>query len=71
MFNDTVLKEIDSIRERFPDRKSAILPSLYIAGSAGGNGKGDSIFLFDVQTQAGWTPSHTTLHKCLVHDLGC
>lgn len=31
MFNDTVLKEIDSIRERFPDTKSAILPSLYIA----------------------------------------
>lgn len=31
MFNDTVLKEINSIREKFPDRKSAILPSLYIA----------------------------------------
>jgi len=31
MFNDTVLKEIDDIRARYPDRRSALLPSLYIA----------------------------------------
>ena len=31
MFNDTVIKEIDEIRQKYPDRKSALLPSLYIA----------------------------------------
>ncbi|MBI5740951.1 MAG: NAD(P)H-dependent oxidoreductase subunit E [Nitrospirae bacterium] len=31
MFNDTVLKEIDDIRARYPERRSALLPSLYIA----------------------------------------
>ncbi|RJQ22790.1 MAG: NAD(P)H-dependent oxidoreductase subunit E [Nitrospiraceae bacterium] len=31
MFNETVLKEIEEIRAKFPDRKSALLPSLYIA----------------------------------------
>ncbi|MBI5408960.1 MAG: NADH-quinone oxidoreductase subunit NuoE [Nitrospirae bacterium] len=31
MFNETVLKEIDEIRAKYPDRKSALLPSLYIA----------------------------------------
>jgi NADH-quinone oxidoreductase E subunit len=31
MFNETVLKEIDEIREKYPDYKSALLPSLYIA----------------------------------------
>jgi len=31
MFNDTVLKEIDEIRARYPDARSALLPSLYIA----------------------------------------
>ncbi len=31
MFNETVLKEIDGIKARYPDRKSALLPSLYIA----------------------------------------
>ncbi|RJQ52926.1 MAG: NADH-quinone oxidoreductase subunit NuoE [Nitrospiraceae bacterium] len=31
MFNETVLKEIDEIRVKYPDRKSALLPSLYIA----------------------------------------
>ena len=31
MFNDTVIKEIDEIRAKYPDRRSALLPSLYIA----------------------------------------
>ena len=31
MFNDTVKKEISEIRERYPDRKSALLPALYVA----------------------------------------
>jgi NADH-quinone oxidoreductase E subunit len=31
MFNETVLKEIEEIKTRYPDRKSALLPSLYIA----------------------------------------
>ncbi len=31
MFSETVLKEIDEIRAKYPDRKSALLPSLYIA----------------------------------------
>jgi NADH-quinone oxidoreductase E subunit len=31
MFNETVIKEIDEIRVKYPDRKSALLPSLYIA----------------------------------------
>ncbi|UCD34681.1 MAG: NADH-quinone oxidoreductase subunit NuoE [Nitrospiraceae bacterium] len=31
MFNDTVVKEIDDIKSRYPDRKSALLPSLYVA----------------------------------------
>lgn len=31
MFNDTVLKEIDDVRAKYPDRRSALLPSLYIA----------------------------------------
>jgi NADH-quinone oxidoreductase E subunit len=31
MFNETVLKEIDEIKARYPDRKSALLPSLYVA----------------------------------------
>ncbi|RJR15688.1 MAG: NADH-quinone oxidoreductase subunit NuoE [Nitrospiraceae bacterium] len=31
MFNETVLKEIDDIKARYPDRKSALLPSLYVA----------------------------------------
>ena len=31
MFNDMVLKEITDIRERYPDRKSALLPALYVA----------------------------------------
>lgn len=31
MFDETILKEIDQIRARYPDRKSALLPSLYIA----------------------------------------
>lgn len=31
MFKDTVLKEIDDIRAKYPDTKSALLPSLYIA----------------------------------------
>lgn len=31
MFNETVIKEIDVIRAKYPDRKSALLPSLYIA----------------------------------------
>ncbi|MBI5051096.1 MAG: NADH-quinone oxidoreductase subunit NuoE [Nitrospirae bacterium] len=31
MFNETVLKEIDEIKARYPDERSALLPSLYIA----------------------------------------
>ena len=31
MFNETVLREIDGIRTKYPDRRSALLPSLYIA----------------------------------------
>ncbi len=31
MFKDTVLKEIEEIKAKYPDRKSALLPSLYIA----------------------------------------
>ncbi len=31
MFNEAVLKEIDEIRAKYPDRKSALLPTLYIA----------------------------------------
>lgn len=31
MFSETVLKEIEGIRTKFPDRRSALLPSLYIA----------------------------------------
>ena len=31
MFNKTVLKEIEEIRAKYPDRRSALLPSLYIA----------------------------------------
>ena len=31
MFNETVLKEIEDIRAKYPDRRSALLPSLYIA----------------------------------------
>ena len=31
MFNETVLKEIEEIKARYPDRKSALLPSLYVA----------------------------------------
>jgi NADH-quinone oxidoreductase E subunit len=31
MFNDTVLKELDDISRKYPDRKSALLPALYVA----------------------------------------
>lgn len=31
MFNESVLKEIEEIKAKYPDRKSALLPSLYIA----------------------------------------
>jgi NADH-quinone oxidoreductase E subunit len=31
MFNEAVLKEIEEIRGKYPDRRSALLPSLYIA----------------------------------------
>jgi len=31
MFNDTVLREIDEIKAKYPDAKSALLPALYIA----------------------------------------
>lgn len=31
MFNETILKEIDEIKARYPDERSALLPSLYIA----------------------------------------
>jgi NADH-quinone oxidoreductase E subunit len=31
MFSDTILKEIDAIKTKYPDRRSALLPSLYIA----------------------------------------
>jgi NADH-quinone oxidoreductase E subunit len=30
MFSNTVLKEIDEIKKRYPDRRSALLPALYI-----------------------------------------
>jgi NADH-quinone oxidoreductase E subunit len=31
MFNETVIEEINGIRDKYPDRKSALLPALYIA----------------------------------------
>ncbi|MBI5050359.1 MAG: NAD(P)H-dependent oxidoreductase subunit E [Nitrospirae bacterium] len=31
MFSDTVLKEINDIKAQYPDPKSALLPTLYIA----------------------------------------
>ncbi|MBI4697689.1 MAG: NADH-quinone oxidoreductase subunit NuoE [Nitrospirae bacterium] len=31
MFNETILKEIDDIKVRYPDVRSALLPALYIA----------------------------------------
>lgn len=31
MFNESILKEIDGIKERYPDSRSALIPSLYIA----------------------------------------
>lgn len=31
MFKEEIIKEIDEIRAKYPDRKSALLPSLYIA----------------------------------------
>jgi NADH-quinone oxidoreductase subunit E len=31
MLNVTVLKEISDIREKYPDRRSALLPALYVA----------------------------------------
>ena len=31
MFKESVLKEIDAIKAKYPDRNSALLPSLYIA----------------------------------------
>ena len=31
MFNESVLKEIESVKEKYPDQKSALLPVLYIA----------------------------------------
>ncbi|HDH04213.1 MAG TPA: NADH-quinone oxidoreductase subunit NuoE [Nitrospirae bacterium] len=31
MFNETVLKEIEEIKAKYPERRSALLPSLYIA----------------------------------------
>ncbi len=31
MFNETVINEINEIRGKYPDRRSALLPSLYIA----------------------------------------
>ena len=31
MFNETVLKEIEDIRAKYPEQRSALLPSLYIA----------------------------------------
>jgi NADH-quinone oxidoreductase E subunit len=31
MFSETVLKEIGDIRAKYPDRRSALLPALYIA----------------------------------------
>ena len=36
MFNETVLKEIDDIKGRYPDGRSALLPSLYIAQKESG-----------------------------------
>lgn len=31
MFKDTVLKELEEIKNRYPDQKGALLPALYIA----------------------------------------
>jgi NADH-quinone oxidoreductase E subunit len=31
MFSESVIKEIDEIRAKYPDRRSALLPSLYVA----------------------------------------
>ena len=31
MFNESILKEIDGIKERYPDSRSALIPSLHIA----------------------------------------
>lgn len=31
MFSDSILKEIEVVRDKYPDRKSALIPSLYIA----------------------------------------
>ncbi|MEN8263250.1 MAG: NADH-quinone oxidoreductase subunit NuoE [Nitrospirota bacterium] len=31
MFNETILKKIGDIRAKYPDRRSALLPALYIA----------------------------------------
>ncbi len=31
MFSETVLKEIDEIKARYPDHRSALLPALYVA----------------------------------------
>jgi NADH-quinone oxidoreductase E subunit len=31
MFNESVLKEIEDIKTRYPDRRSALLPALYVA----------------------------------------
>jgi NADH-quinone oxidoreductase E subunit len=31
VFNESILKEIDSVKERYPDQESALLPVLYIA----------------------------------------
>lgn len=31
MFNEALLKEIDGMKAKYPDRKSALLPALYIA----------------------------------------
>ncbi len=31
MFNETVLKEIEEIKAKYPDRRGALLPALYVA----------------------------------------
>ena len=31
MFSESILKEIDGIKERYPDSRSALIPSLYVA----------------------------------------
>jgi len=31
MFNEIILKEIDEIKARYPERRSAVLPALYLA----------------------------------------